>query len=172
MVSTTQINFRENSSTTQFIKHILQTWNRMAISNSDIIYSSTIYAHTPCTIFLRNQNNRHSTRAKADTNIPFIQKCLYLLLNFLRLLGIGPVWCPVRKCSTQYKVNLVLNTTQWWQTRWYLRRKHIIKILQNSRHHRRKRSIIVRNQNLAFVHKHKWHGFRILTKFSHVCFGG
>src|SRR3954468_22447784 len=89
----------------------------MAISNSDIIYSSTIYAHTPCTIFLRNQNNRHSTRAKADTNIPFIQKCLYLLLNFLRLLGIGPVWCPVGKCSTRYKVNLVLNTTQWWQTR-------------------------------------------------------
>src|SRR3954464_4109895 len=69
----------------------------MAISNSDIIYSSTIYAHTPCTIFLRNQNNRHITRAKADTNIPFIQKCLYLLLNFLRLLGIGPVWCPVQK---------------------------------------------------------------------------
>src|SRR3954469_18340064 len=78
----------------------------MAISNSDIIYSSTIYTHTPCTIFLRNQNNRHNTRAKADTNIPSIQKCLYLLLNLFLLLGIGPVWCPVGKCSTRYKINL------------------------------------------------------------------
>src|SRR4051812_17744292 len=114
MVSTTQINFRENSSTTQFIKHILQTWNRMTISNSDVINSSTIYTHTSCTIFLRNQNNKNNTRAKADTNIPFIQKRLYLLLNFLRLLGVCPVWCPVRKSCTRYKINLVLNTTQGW----------------------------------------------------------
>src|SRR3954464_13708171 len=101
----------------------------MAISNSDIIYSSTIYAHMPSTIFLRNQNNRHNTRDKADTNIPFIQKCLFLLLNFLRLLGIGPVWFPVGKSSTWNKIDFMLNTTQGWQSRWYLHRKHIIIIL-------------------------------------------
>src|ERR1041385_4283257 len=144
----------------------------MAISNSDVINSSTIYAHTPCTIFLRNQNNRHNTRAKVDTNISFIQKCLYLLLNFLRLLGIGPVWCPVGKSSTWNKIDLVLNTTQGWQSRWYLRRKHIIIILQNIRHTRRNRMVIIRNQNLAFIHEDKRYGCRILTKFSHVFFGG
>src|SRR4051812_3154314 len=32
--------------------------------------------------------------------------------------------------------------------------------------------VIIRNQNLAFVQKHKWHGSRILTEFSHVFFGG
>src|ERR1044071_162035 len=101
----------------------------MSISNSDIIYSSTIYAHMTCTIFLRNQNNRNNTRAKTDTNIPFVQKCLYLLLNFLRLLGIGPIWCPVGKSSTRNKINLVLSTTQGWQPRWYLHRKHIIIVL-------------------------------------------
>src|SRR4051812_41763030 len=144
----------------------------MAISKSDVINSSTIYAHTPCTIFLRNQNNRNNTRAKTDTNIPFIQKRLYLLLNLLRLLGIGPVWCSIGEGSTRYKINLVLNSMQWWQSRRYLHRKHIIKFLQNMRHTRRNRMIIVRKQNLAFVHKHKWHGCRILTKFSHVFFGG
>src|ERR1041385_3319694 len=61
----------------------------MATSNSDIICSSTIYAHTPCTIFLRNQNNRNDTRAKTNTNIPSVQKRLHLLLNLLRRLGIG-----------------------------------------------------------------------------------
>src|SRR3954463_16272245 len=99
----------------------------MTIANSDVINSSTIYTHTPCTIFLRNQNNRNNTRAKTDTNIPFVQKILYLVLNFLRLLGIGPVWCPVGEGSTRYEINLLLNSTQWWQSRWYLRRKHIIK---------------------------------------------
>src|SRR3954471_6976408 len=32
--------------------------------------------------------------------------------------------------------------------------------------------VIIRNQNRAFVQKHKWHGSRILTEFSHVFFGG
>src|SRR5688572_9175790 len=58
-----KFNFGKHNSTAQFIKHIIQTWNRVSISNGDIINSSTINTHTPW----------NSTRTKRLTYITFVE---------------------------------------------------------------------------------------------------
>jgi hypothetical protein len=53
--------------------------------------------------------------------------------------GVGPVWSTVRQRSTRNKVNLVLNTLEWWQPRWNFTWKNISIFLQNVSHNRGQR---------------------------------
>jgi hypothetical protein len=46
--------------------------------------------------------------------------------------------------------------------------ENVIELLQNNRNTKRKWSIIVRNQNLALVHKHKRDRHWIITKLSQI----
>jgi hypothetical protein len=61
---------------------------------------------------------------------------LYLALNFFCFFRVGPVWCMVQQRNTRNKVDLVLNTSEWWQPCWNFTWKNISIFLQNVRHNR------------------------------------
>ena len=92
----------------------------MTIPNSNIIDGSTINTHTPSSIFLRNQKYRNSTRTKAFTYIPTVQKVLDLSLNFLSLLRIGSIGCMVGQGCSWNQIDLMLYPSHRWQPRGYL----------------------------------------------------
>src|SRR6266498_3176516 len=92
----------------------------IAISNSDVVNSSTINTHAPSTVFLRNQQNRNGTRTKAFTNIPAVQKVLDLPMNLLSLLRIGPISSTVRQACSWNEINLVCNLPYWRTRRGYV----------------------------------------------------
>src|SRR5581483_4772917 len=112
----------------------------MTVPYGDIVNGSTIYAHAPTTIFLRNQNDRNSTRTKALTYIPAVQKVLDLTLDLLSLLRVGPISSSVWQTRSRYQVDLVLNPSNRWQTWRYLGRKNIRILLQKVSDRRRQSS--------------------------------
>jgi hypothetical protein len=47
-------------------------------------------------------------------NVPTVQKVLDLSLNFLSLIGVGPVGGTVWQARLWYQINLVLNASHIW----------------------------------------------------------
>src|SRR5581483_3300266 len=123
----------------------------MTVPYGDIFNGSTIYAHVPTTIFLGNQNNRNSTRTKALTYIPAVQKVLDLMLDLLSLLRVGPISSSVWQTRSRYQVDLVLNPSNRWQAWRYLGRKNVRILLQKVSDHRRQsgRQIIQGKQGIS-----------------------
>jgi hypothetical protein len=57
-----------------------------------------------------------------------------LALNFFCFFGVGLVWSTIRQRSTRNKLDLVLNTSEWWQPPWNFTWKNISIFLQNVSH--------------------------------------
>jgi hypothetical protein len=75
-----------------------------------------------------------------------------LTLNFICFFGVGPVWCTVQQRSTQDKLDLVLNASEWWQPRWNFTWKDISIFLQNVSHNRGQRFCISCNEIKTSLH--------------------
>jgi hypothetical protein len=103
----------------------------------DIVNGSTIYAHAPTVVFLRNQTDRNNIRIKALTYIPTVQKVLDLTLNLLSLLRVGPISSSVRQTHSRYQIDLVLNPSNGRQPWRHLDRENICILLQKVHDSRR-----------------------------------
>ena len=70
VVTATKINFREYGCTTKFIQHIIQSWNRVHISNGDGIDGATIHAKTKSVVVLGYQDDGHGAGLKLSRICP------------------------------------------------------------------------------------------------------
>ena len=88
----------------------------MSIFYRNVVDSPAINTHPPSSIILRHKQHRHRAWAHALSHMSFGQQLLNLPLKFLYLLRITPIGWLVGNCRTWHKINLMLYSSNRWQS--------------------------------------------------------
>ena len=129
----------------------------MSILYRNVVDSPAINTHPPSSILLRHKQHQHCAWTHALSHMSFGQQLLNLPLKFLCLLRITPIGWSVRNCRTWHKINLMLYSSNRWQSTRYIVRKHILIFLQQRNNNTRQRFVkFVSIKTYLFVQEYKY----------------
>ena len=129
----------------------------MSILYRNVVDSSAINTHPLSSIILRHKQHRHRAWTHALSHMSFGQQLLNLPLKFFCLLWITPIGWSVRNCHTWHKINLMLYSSNRWQSTRHIVRKHVLVFLQQRNNNTRQRFIkFVSIKTCLFVQEYKY----------------
>ena len=143
----------------------------MSILYRNVVDSLAINAHPPSSIILRHKQHWHCAWTHALSHMSFGQQLFNLPLKFLCLLRITPIGWSVRNCHTWHKINLMLYSSNRWQSTRYIVRKHVLIFLQQRNNNPRQRFVkFVSIKIYLFVQEYKYRLVCIKSILDITCF--